>query len=247
MLDWNFPQRIRVFERDPTTRRTQIINKPYVSSGSVGKLLDPLRSSIGTTMGGIITLGELTILVESVSDQIILANVSAYLAAAGRAHFDLGHTSLVPYSEEVSLKQLIRAARAQQARISVLIDTDDQGTKASRLCQRERAAMIKAVDFTSGTVGAIEDVVGVEDYVRSVNAFYEQFAWFKPLDAAVVRAELGTRTLGSYLEEYFEREFQQSFNKVSVAIYLSDDPGQLSPDTVTRLEALIVALRSSAR
>jgi hypothetical protein len=246
MLDWNFPQRIRVFERDPTNRRTRIINKPYISSGSAGKLWDPLRSSIGTTMGGIITLDEITILVEGVSDQIILANVSSLLASAQRRHLELGNTSLVPYSEEISLKQLIRAARAQGAIVCVLIDTDDQGMKALRLCEMERVATVKAGDFAGGT-GAIEDVVGVEDYIQAVNGFYRQFSWFRPLDPTAVKMELGRQTLGSYLEQYFERVFQQSFTKVSVAIYLSDDPARLSSDALDRLELLIVALISAAR
>jgi hypothetical protein len=242
MLDWNFPQRIRVLERDPDSRRTTVINRPYVSSGTAGKLWEPLRASIGTTMGGIATIGQRTVFVEGISDQIILANTSAHLKGMRRTHFDLEEVSIVPYGEEISLKQLTRAVRAQNTRMVVLVDTDEQGVKAERLSRREGAPFVHAATFAGRPIGAIEDIVGPDDYIRFVNEFYQQFPWFTPLDVATVNASIGNRTLGRFLEDYFEQQFQQSFSKVAVSILMTYQMDTLSAGSLTRLEALIAAL-----
>lgn len=242
MLDWNFPQRIRVLERDPIARRTQIINRPYVFTGAAGKLWEPLRASIGTTMGGIATIDDVNFLVEGISDQILLANVSAYLQTLGRPHLDLQNSSILPYSEEISLKQLLRAIAAHNATRVVLVDTDTQGQKAARLCARERAPVVEIAPFAARAVGSIEDVVGIDDYLAIVNAFYSQFPWFTPIPVETVNREIGMLTLGSYFERHFETHFQQSFSKVSVAIALTYEPHRLSAPALDRVERLIATL-----
>jgi AAA domain, putative AbiEii toxin, Type IV TA system len=247
MLDWNFPQRIRVLERDPMSRRTQIINRPYTSSGAAGKLWEPLRASIGTTMGGIATIDDVNFLVEGVSDQILLANLSAYLQARRKTHLDLQNSSILPYSEEISLKQLLRAIVAHNAARVVLVDTDAQGQKAARLCAKEGAPVVEIAPYAAREVGSIEDVIGTDDYVAVVNTFYSQFAWFAAVSAEAVKRDVGTLTLGSYLERYFEQNFQQSFSKVSVAIALAYHPRHLSADTIDRVERLVAALRAAVR
>ena len=247
MLDWNFPQRIRVLERNPVTRRTQIINRPYVSSGAAGKLWEPLRASIGTTMGGIATIDDVNFLVEGVSDQILLANLSAHLEKLGRTHLDLQNASVLPYSEEISLKQLLRAIAAHHATRVVLVDTDAQGQKAARLCAKEGAPVVEIAPYASRAVGSIEDVIGTEDYVAAVNAFYSQFGWFAALSAETVKRDIGTLTLGSYFERHFDQTFQQSFSKVSVAIALAYRAGRLSADALARVEQLVAALRAAVR
>jgi AAA ATPase domain/AAA domain len=247
MLDWNFPQRIRVLERDAVTRRTQIINRPYVSSGAAGKLWEPLRASIGTTMGGIASIDDVNVLVEGISDQILLANLSAYLQTLRRSHLDLQSSSILPYGEEISLKQLLRAIGAHNAARVVLVDTDAQGQKAARLCAREGAPVVEIAPFAARAVGAIEDVIEAEDYLAVVNAFYSQFAWFTPIELGTISQEIGALTLGGYFERYFESHFQQTFSKVSVAIALTYEPEGLSAGTLDRMERLIIALVNGVR
>jgi hypothetical protein len=247
MLDWNFPQRIRVLERDPLSRRTQIINRPYVSSGPAGKLWEPLRASIGTTMGGIATIDDVNFMVEGISDQIVLANLSAYLETIVRAHLDLHNASIIPYGEEISLKQLLRAIRAHSAKRAVLVDTDAQGAKAARLCTTEGAPVVEIAPFAQRAVGAIEDVIGADDYIPLVNEFYSRFTWFRPIDVATARNETGILTLGTYLEKYFDEHFQQSFSKVSVAIALTYQPNRLTASALSRVERLIEALQNAVR
>jgi hypothetical protein len=117
-----------------------------------------------------------------------------------------------------------------------------QGQKAARLCAREGAPVVEIAPFAARAVGAIEDVIGVEDYLRVANIFYSQFAWFTPIALDTVTREIGTLTLGSYFERYFEEHFQQTFSKVSVAIALTYEPKGLSAGVLDRMERLITAL-----
>jgi len=129
----------------------------------------------------------------------------------------------------------------------VLVDTDAQGQKAARLCAKEGAPVVEIAPYAAREVGSIEDVIGTDDYVAVVNTFYSQFAWFAAVSAEAVKRDVGTLTLGSYLERYFEQNFQQSFSKVSVAIALAYHPRHLSADTIDRVERLVAALRAAVR
>jgi len=62
-----------------------------------------------------------------------------------------------------------------------------------------------------------------------------------------VNRDIGTLTLGSCFERYFEDQFQQSFSKVSVAIALTYDPHRLSVGALDGVERLITALANGVR
>ena len=162
VCDSNFPQRIRVPERDPDSRRTTMINRPYVSTGTAGKLWEPLRASIGTTMGGIATIGQRTVLVEGISDQIILAMSLLILNDWASSHSILG-SEYRALQRRDKPKKLVSAVRAQNTTMAIIVDTDEQGVKTERLARREGAPFVHAAPFTGRQVGAIEDVVGVDD------------------------------------------------------------------------------------
>jgi hypothetical protein len=129
----------------------------------------------------------------------------------------------------------------------VLVDTDAQGKKAARLCAREGAPLVEIAPYAARAVGSIEDVIGADDYIAVVNAFYVQFAWFAAVSAETVNRGIGTLTLGSYFERYFEENFQQSFSKVSVAIALAYRPDHLSADALDRVERLVAGLKAAVR
>src|SRR5262249_18272871 len=128
LIDWNFPQRIRVFERDADSRRSVINNRPYASATQIW---DPLRESIGVTLGDIGVVGDLTILVEGVTDQIILANASRMLETQGGPTLDLARTSIIPYGTERSLDNIIAMASRADVRAVCIADADEQGRKAA--------------------------------------------------------------------------------------------------------------------
>jgi AAA ATPase-like protein len=241
MIDWNFPQRLRLFHRDYESKRTHIANKPYSPLGPLQRIWDPLRSAIGVTLGDVAIIGEENILLEGITDQVILANASIALEAAGRPHLDLTKISIIPYGEEPVLRQLVGAARSRQAKIVVLADTDQQGAKIAAYCRREKISYLTVHQFAEAVAGdcSVEDLIGVDAYCSCVNELYARFPWFIPLDPNDVRAEKGNRSLGAYLPTLFDERFGQAFDKTAVAIRLAEELPHLDPAILGRCQALI--------
>ena len=88
MIDWDFPQRIRMLVRDSNSKRTHINNKPYHPREGIRQIWDPLRSTIGVTLGDIGVIADKNVFVEGVTDQILLANASALLRERRAPHLD---------------------------------------------------------------------------------------------------------------------------------------------------------------
>jgi hypothetical protein len=131
MLDWSFPQRIRLFDRHFESGRGIIINKPY-APGGLQSVWDPLRDAIGVSLGDVTLVGERNVFVEGISDQIILANASEYARQTGRPHLDFPGVSVVPFGSDLRvLKRLLEESERLGARSAVLVDADDQGGRWS--------------------------------------------------------------------------------------------------------------------
>ena len=250
MIDWNFPQRIRFFTRDHDSKRSHIDNKPYTpAAGTRQSVWDPLRESIGVTVGDIAVLGDRNILVEGVTEQILLANASAWFESLGKSHIDLAVTNIIPYGDFNALKFVIAKVRSRGAAAIVLADTDDQGTSVEHFCARERVRHLAMGNFSDRTIGdrSIEDVVGTSAYVSAVNEVYRRFDWFAPINVDQVRHEIGGRSIGKYLKDYFKERFDQSLDKISVAVHIAQDLSKLPQDAVSRLERLIESVTSVDR
>jgi len=138
LIDWNFPQRIRVLERDYETKLTQIKNKPYHAEKSFMSVWDPLRNSIDISLGDLGFLGEKNLFVEGISDQVYLANISAFLEEKGKSHLNLHEINIIPYSNEETLELLIRVTRSLRRKAVILYDSDEGGRKANGIAQKKK-------------------------------------------------------------------------------------------------------------
>lgn len=58
MIDWSFPQRVRLLDRHPVTKICQIRNNPYHTIEPLQTVWDPLREAIGVSMGDLAVIGE---------------------------------------------------------------------------------------------------------------------------------------------------------------------------------------------
>jgi hypothetical protein len=77
-----------------------------------------------------------------------------------------------------------------------------------------------------------------------VNAFYEQFDWFAPLDVETVARERGDRSLGAYLERVFPEKFRQKFSKLAVTVQVIQEIDRLPDAVMDRFAALVAAIRA---
>ena len=247
MIDWDFPQRTRMLVRDSNSKRTHINNKPYHPREGVRQIGDPLRSTIGVTLGDVGVIADKNVFVEGVTDQILLANASALLRERGVPHLDLTTTSIIPYGDLTNLSHLIGIARNRKADVIVVTDADQQGSRVITLCRQEGISHLTIEQLATAEIldCGIEDVIGIESYIADVNTDYQGFEWFRPLDVETVRKEIGNLSLGRYLQKVFEEQFGRSFDKVAVAISLAGKLGGLPEPALGRVRGLIASIRGS--
>jgi putative AbiEii toxin of type IV toxin-antitoxin system/OLD-like protein len=250
MIDWNFPQRVRLFLRDHSSKRTSIINKPYDPRERGHDVWDPLRESIGVTLGDVGILNKQNVLVEGISDQILLANASAALHHKGRGSLDLSQISIIPHRDTRTLERLISMIKSRGLNVVVLGDNDEQGKATERICRQEQVPWIGIGQFCDRADGdkSTEDLVGIGDYLAATNAFYDSFQWFSPMDRTSVERDIGEQSLGKYLIEFFNRTFpSESFSKTSVAIWLAQDFASQGEGILGRFHALIERIKNDMR
>ena len=227
LIDWNFPQRVRVLVRDPERRHTIINNRPYAGGHQI---LDPLRESIGVTVGDVATIGDRNVLVEGISDQIILANASKAFQALGEPHLDLETTSILPCGEDLVLKEMLARVRAVGARAVVLVDFDKAGERKAKAAKQFNVKVHFAREpGRLDGAGSIEDVVGLDEYVRAVNEAHQDLEGVEVVTEEEVRGARGLNSLGAY----FAERFGESFSKVAPSVVLAERfleaPGTISP------------------
>ncbi len=220
LIDWNFPQRIRVCSRDPETRATTIQNTPYAGGRQIW---DPLRESIGVTVGDVAVIAPRNVFVEGISDQIVVANASRALETSGALHLDLRTTSIIPYGTEPVLKEMLGRVQRAAVRAVVVVDRDAAGKKVARIAARLGVPVVEASRNRQGADdSSIEDVIGLEEYLGALNHAYEGIEGLQRVTPEAVRAAQGTKSLGAFLEQFFEERFERPFSKVSVSVVLAE-------------------------
>ena len=248
LIDWNFPQRIRVLERDYETKLTQIKNKPYHAEKSFMSVWDPLRNSIDISLGDLGFLGEKNLFVEGISDQVYLANISAFLEEKGKSHLNLHEINIIPYSNEETLELLIRVTRSLRRKAVILYDSDEGGRKANEIAQKNNIPHLGIKNVITQPDASkeysIEDLIGTEEYLRFVNDYYGielKLSWFKEIKPEDLDKKTNSKlTLGKRLEEYFKDEFEEKFSKSGVAIYFSNslEGNESTPSCLNSFEKL---------
>ena len=106
------------------TKGTLIKNKPY-SDGNTRFFWEPLRSSIGVSLGDMLSLGEVNLIVEGISDQIIITGISRKFAELGADYpfLDLEEVSVVPAMGATCEEYLTRFANSQNLEAISLLES----------------------------------------------------------------------------------------------------------------------------
>jgi predicted ATP-dependent endonuclease of OLD family len=209
LVNRNFPQRIRLLEKNPK-KGTIINNKPY-SNGKT-RLWEPLKSSIGICLGDLFSLGETNLIVEGISDEIIIAGISNKLAAMGEPFLDLNEITIVPATGADCVEYLAKFALSEGLPSISLLDNDSEGKRSKAEIQKEKGINCLSVDDLKKGAVTLEDVLPEPIYVSAVNSFYSKFEKYVgyKLDGNV------TSGIINRLSCHFET-VGLNFDKVSVA------------------------------
>lgn len=131
LIDKNRGHRIRVLEKGSGNEGTRIVKDASRNH------YEPLRSAFGTYVGESTFIGNSNLLVEGLSDQILLVAVSSFLRSQGAADaetLDLNGVTIAPAGGASNLPYLVYLARGrdiEQPALVVLHDSDAEGEQAA--------------------------------------------------------------------------------------------------------------------
>jgi predicted ATPase len=163
LIDKNHAERIRVLEKGWGRDGTLVVDNAAQNH------YEPLRSAFGAFVGETAFVGSANLLVEGITEQVLLAGASRAIRKAGRSEnesLDLnlmvivpcGSASHVPY-----MVHLVRGRDAEKPPVIVLLDSDPAGDDALKLLKRKPLSGLLAADLILQLGKVPQDVTGISE------------------------------------------------------------------------------------
>jgi hypothetical protein len=201
LIDKNHGERIRVLEKGEGDEGTRVVRN------AARNHYEPLRSAFGSFVAETTFISNCNLMLEGMSDQVLLAGMSARLRrqkAGSLDHLDLNTLTLVPAGSAPHIPYLVYLARGRDVdrpAVIVLLDSDDSGNQANKALKRGPngkplidAKFVlqlgdlpteKIVSTRPGGVVAVEDLIPLEIGVAAVKRYATDF--LAPDEAAKVQ------------------------------------------------------------
>lgn len=168
LIDKNHAERIRVLEKGRGRDGTLVVDNAAQNH------YEPLRSAFGSYVGETAFVGSANLLVEGITEQVLLAGASRAIRKLGKPENDsldlnrivivpCGSASHVPY-----MVHLVRGRDAEKPPVIVLVDSDIAGNDAVKALKRKPLSSLLSPDLILqlGKVGQdIEGITEIEDLV----------------------------------------------------------------------------------
>ena len=133
LIDKNHAERIRVLKKGNEDEGTRVVKDAAKNH------YEPLRSSIGAYVGEMAFIGNCNLMVEGLSDQILIAGATTYLRSENPLNnlenLDLNQITIVPAGSASHIPYLVYLARGrdvEQPAVIVLLDSDSSGNEARK-------------------------------------------------------------------------------------------------------------------
>lgn len=200
LLDKNHAERIRVLQKGHGSDGTRVIGNASQNH------YEPLRSAIGAYVGETAFIGACNLLVEGVSDQVLLAGMSRVIQRGERVGeaeiLDLNRIVMVPCGSASHVPYMLYLVRGRDSDIPpvlVLLDSDGSGDEAaavlrddpamSRLIKPEFRMQIGDFDLLAEEQRKVlepEDLIPVDLAVAAVHRYFEQVSRFREGPARIL-------------------------------------------------------------
>ncbi|MFJ4851463.1 AAA family ATPase [Streptomyces sp. NPDC088733] len=191
LIDKNHGERIRVLEKGEGDEGTRVVRN------AARNHYEPLRSAFGNFVAETTFISNCNLMLEGMSDQVLLAGMSARLRRQGSSsldNLDLNTLTLVPAGSAPHIPYLVYLARGRDAdrpAVIVLLDSDSSGDQAKKALQRgplgkallDSQFILQLGDLPADRVEstlpagvvAIEDLVPLEIAVAAVKRYAHDF------------------------------------------------------------------------
>lgn len=214
LVNRNAGHRIRVLDKGKGEEGTRVVRDASINR------YEPLRSSLGAYVAETAFIGGTNLFVEGLSDQVLLAEMSAILHRRGKpasALLDLNQTTIVPCGSASSIPYMVYLARGQdevKPPCVVLLDSDSAGNdtrstlsrggpRNKRLVHEEAVFMLadlleshgEVLDMADGVVlREIEDLIPLQVAINAARSYAQVFlhqpTGNEPLQQAAVEAQI---------------------------------------------------------
>jgi len=250
MINKNFPLRIRSVDKGSgigtDIRGTYVDQKPYTSPKC--RAWEPLRSSLGISLGDSLFVGGNNLIVEGITDQIILSSVIQVInKIEKKTEFDLNKVSITFAGDSRNLVALAIFCNQEIQSMKVLLDGDRGAETRKKLLKAkiDRDLIFIINEIMDEKTIDIENLFDPNFYHDCVLEAYEELVSLGickdlPKNWTDIEREFskeGNKVLtkwghSKYYEEYFkkhEKEFGD-FGKVLVSKKLADKIMSLGED-----------------
>lgn len=214
LIDKNHAERIRVLEKGWGRDGTLVVDNAAQNH------YEPLRSAFGAFVGETAFVGSANLLVEGITEQVLLAGASRAIRKTGRPDnesLDLNGMVIVPCgsaSHVPYMVHLVRGRDAEKPPVVVLLDSDSAGDDAVKLLKKKPLSGLLAGDFVLqlgkvsqdiGDIAEIEDLLPPGLAAAAVNLCLRELSMYRAgTDVTVTAAELGGRVAGTGMFDYVE-------------------------------------------
>jgi len=185
MINKNYPERIRSVFKKNRPEGTTVDNKPY--RPTKGGYYEPIRTSIGLTLGNSLFIGGNNLIVEGIADQILLTAFSRHLLREENQPFiNLQDICITPAGGAPNVPYFAYLCQIEDMTSIVLLDNDRNSDNAVSKIEREgvfppdriirvREAMTQPNKNVMEKVVELEDLIDQEFYCTAVLQAYEEY------------------------------------------------------------------------
>ncbi len=256
MVDPKHFERVRIVQ-DRSMDEVTPLSKEEDGTKVITEVLDateeslfPLQGALGYDIYQTLFIGPNSLIVEGPSDLLYIQVMSAVLGSLGRTSLSPQWT-ITPVGGAEKVPTFVALLGAQRGlKIATLLDIKaEERQTIENLYKRKllkKQNVLTFADFTDATEADIEDMFGVDFYLRLLNAEFGT-ALAKPIAESQLRSK-APRVLAK-LEAYFTEhplKGQHVFNHYRPARYFAEKSGELSStipsDVLDRFEAAFAAL-----
>ncbi|MDY6784023.1 MAG: hypothetical protein SW833_16000 [Cyanobacteriota bacterium] len=195
LIDKNHAERIRVLQKGNDDEGTRVVKNVAKNH------YEPLRSSMGVYVSETTFIGNCNLMVEGITDQILIAGAATYLRSQGVSSLetlDLNQITIVPSGSASHVPYLVYLARGrdvEQPAVIVLLDSDESGNNAKQQLLDKKGGQhrkpllkesfilqigdlkeqLKIVDSSTAEELEIEDIIPLPICLQAVKFYLQEF------------------------------------------------------------------------
>jgi len=227
MVDREKLDRIRIVSKQ--IEKGTLINEKYYDSDF--DALQPIRASIGMTIGDSLFTTKKNLLVEGYSDELILQAMSKVCSQKGKDSIDTSKISILPVIGADKMPYFTTLLLKENLKFLILLDFDTKGRNVAdklktKFNVKENLILTfdKAFSKEAGKDLIIEDLIDIDFYIKAVNLAYSGIFEKKLHKKSITLKELKEPSFAGINKFFKEKKIGESkkVDKIKVAKKILD-------------------------